>query len=213
MRSFVLSSALVLTVLAFPCGQVSAQVNFSDTVCPEATQYVLAVGKLHSNDPPQRVYDAAQAAVNAYEQCSKVKLSYGYREAQHYADTRGAGLAVVAARALIALNRLPEARSLLQKWRPLVQQVVDWQAETETGNTSAVHVPGTRDTSKPPSDEALTVIIPGGPATRQSDKRPSAYRAAAKDVVAATDVELAKITQQLRDVSRPQAAASPTPAP
>ena len=192
MRSLVVSSALTLGVLALSGAPASAQVGFKDSICPESTQYVLAAGKLRRDDPPQHVYDAAQAAANAYEQCSKTKLSYGFREAQHYADTRGAGFAVVAARALIALDRLAEARSTLQKWRPLVQQVVDWQSETTAFQSADVN---------------------GFAVTTSGDHRPSMYRASAKEIVAAVDEELAVIAGRSRDLTRPQALQSPLPAP
>ena len=183
-----LTTALALVFLACSFGPASAATpGFSDTVCPEATQSMLAAGKLRKDDPPQRVYEAAQAAVDAYQRCSRDKLSNGFREAQHYADTRASGLAVVAARALIALNRNDDARRELLQWRPLVQQVVDWKSETET--TAVGHKPVEADPDKvtlPRSDAA------GGP--RAGDNRTSAYRAAAKEIVVAIDEELGKIS-------------------
>src|ERR1700736_2692371 len=121
MRTLPAAIALVLIGCSFG-GASAAPAGFSDVICPGATQYVLGVGKLRNDDPPPR---RCAAAVDAYQRCSKEKLSNGYREAQHYADTRAAGLAVVAARALIALNRSEDARRELLHWRPLVQQVVD----------------------------------------------------------------------------------------
>ena len=177
----------------------AAEAGFSDKICPEATQYVLAVGKLRKDDPPQTVYDASQAAATAYARCSKDKLSNGFREAQHYADTRGGQFVVLAARALIALNRADEARQMLQQQRPLVQQVVDWQAETQTANQG--HSPGTRGEPSAPAESGNTM---------SGDKRPSMYRAAAKDVVAAIDAELAAIDTRSRELGRPQA---PQPSP
>src|ERR1700681_3109766 len=133
MRTLLMAAAVALAVALCPGGQAQAQAQgFSDQICPQATQYVLAIGKLRKDDPPQRVYDAGQAATDAYERCSKEKLSSGLREPQHYADARAGQFAVVAARALIALNRPDDARRELEHWRPLVQQVVDWQAETQT---------------------------------------------------------------------------------
>jgi hypothetical protein len=184
MRTLTASMALVLIGCSF--GSASASpAGFSDTICPEATQYVLGVGKLKRDDPPQRVYDAAQAAVDAYQRCSRDKLSNGFREAQHYADTRASGLAVVAARALVALNRQDDARRELLYWRPLAQQVVDWQSETQT-----VVQPHNRAVAAGTESEGL-----GAPstATTASDHRPSMYRAAAKEIVIAIDEELGKI--------------------
>jgi hypothetical protein len=194
-----MAAAVVLVVALCPGGQVQAQ-GFSDPICPQATQYVLAIGKLHKDDPPQRVYDAAQAATDAYERCSKEKLSNAFREAQHYADTRAGQFAVLAARSLAALNRPDDARKELQHWRPLVQQVIDWQAETET----------THDARKPADGETIVAATgSGGSGVHTNDKRASIYRGLAKDVVVAMDAELAKLAEQ-RDVVRPQVA--PTPA-
>ena len=155
--------------------------GFADSICPQATQYVLAVGKMRNDDPPQKIYEVSQAAVEAYTRCSKEKLSNGFREAQHYADTRGGQFAVVAARALVALNRQDEARAELQAHRVLVQQVVDWQTETMT--PSQGHSPGTHGEPAIGSDtNALG-----------SDHRPSMYRETAKAVVTAIDAVLASI--------------------
>ncbi|HEV2739238.1 MAG TPA: hypothetical protein VGU66_11715 [Candidatus Elarobacter sp.] len=184
MRTLTASLALVFVACSF--GQASAATaGFSDTICPEATQYVLGVGKLKKDDPPQRIYDAAQAAVDAYQRCSKDKLSNGFREAQHYADTRGAGLAVVAARALVALNRPDDARRELLQWRPLAQQVVDWQSETQT--TSQAHSASQTSDGSPQTGPGIATGVTG------SDHRPSMYRAAAKEIVVAIDEELGKI--------------------
>jgi len=184
MRTYI--AALALSMVACSWSQASAaEGGFSDVICPEATQYMIAAGKVRKDDPPQRVYDAFQAAVDAYQRCSKTKLSYGFHEAQHYADTRAAGLAVVAARALISLNRVDDARRELQLWRPVVQQVVDWKAETETtavGN-KPVEIGG----------DAVGAPRPDAPGPRAGDNRPSAYRASAKEIVVAIDIELGKI--------------------
>ncbi|MEA2688960.1 MAG: hypothetical protein QOJ39_3619 [Candidatus Eremiobacteraeota bacterium] len=155
--------------------------GFSDVICPEATQYVMAVGKMRNDDPPQKIYDVSQAAVDAYARCSKDKLSNGFREAQHYADTRSAGFAVVAARALVALKRTDEARAELQAHRALVQNVADWQSETMT--PSQGHSPGTR--GEPDAVHDTNAL--GG------DHRPSMYRTAAKEIVVAIDALLASI--------------------
>ena len=181
MRTLTASMAVVFAACAF--GRATAEpAAFSDVICPQATQYVLAVGRLHKDDPPQRIYDAAQAAVDAYQRCSKEKLSNAYREAQHYADTRGAGLAVVAARALVSLNRSGDARRELLEWRPLVQQVVDWQSETQT----AVQPHAGHEGENAP-------LIGTGTGTVNGDHRASMYKASAKEIVVAIDEELAKI--------------------
>jgi hypothetical protein len=168
---------------------VAADTGFSDKICPEATQYVLAVGKTRGDEAPQKVYDVAQAAVDAYGRCSKDKLSNGFREAQHYADLRGGQFSVIAARALIALKRTDEARAELQAHRVLVQQVVDWQSETLT--QSLGHAPA-RSGSEDATGRAGGAT--GGDAGAfGSDHRPSMYKKSAQEVVAAIDAVLASI--------------------
>ena len=194
------TAGLALALAAVSLGGPAAAQSFKDTICPEATQYVMAVGRARSDDPPQRIYDVAQAAANAYERCSKQKLSYGFREAQHYADTRGSAFAVVAARALIALNRADEARRELESWRPLAQQVVDWQTETQT--TVQGHRPTGGDLQSP-----------GGGSVSGSDHRKSMYHESAKEIVAAIDAELAKIDTASHEQPRPQGRGAATPAP
>lgn len=179
---------LALALAAASLGGTASAQTFKDTICPEATQYVAALGHVGNADP-QRAYDAVQAAVNAYAQCSKDKLSNGFREAQHYADTRAAGLAVVAARQLVTLKRYDDARRELLQWRPLAQQVVDWQSETEIGNNGA-HRPGDVETDANRGANAGQPITASG-----SDHRPSMYRASAKEIVAAIDAELGEIAK------------------
>jgi hypothetical protein len=174
--------------------------GFSDVICPQATQYVLAVGKLNNDAPPQRIYDVVQPAVDAYARCSKDKLADGFREPQHYADVRAAGLAVVAARALIALNRPDDARRELLQWRPLVQQVVDWQSETQT----TVQPHNRKEGERLPDPVTNTV---------GSDHRASVYRVAAKDIVTAIDTEIAHLDGASHEQPRPQGRTAPAPTP
>ena len=186
----VLATVALGVVAASPFGAANAaQAGFSDVICPEATHYVQAVGRVRTDDPPQRVYEVAQAA-DAYSRCSRDKLAFGFREAQHYADTRGAGFAVVAARALIAMRRLDEARTLLVGWRDRAQQVVDWQTETEAFASANVHT------------ESVTVA---------SDHRPSMYRASAREIVQSADQALLEV-DRLAGIPRRQAPL-PSPAP
>jgi hypothetical protein len=170
---------------------------FADTICPEATQYVVAVGKLTKSDPAQKVYDAAQATVDAYASCSKHMLANGFREPQHYADTRSASFSVLAARALILLNRPDDARRELKQYRPLVQQVVDWQSETETPYGEHSHA---MPNDAPPD-------LGGRGQSGSNSKRASLYRASAIEIVAAID----DLLTQLGDPPHPQAAASAAP--
>ena len=179
---------------------LAAAPGFSDVICPEATQYVLAIGKLSKDDPTQRIYDAAQAATDAYQRCSKNKLSSGNSEGQHYADTRGSSFAVLAARCLVALNRPEDARRELALWRPLVQQVVDWRSGSVL---SAVgHAPA-----------AAAEIQEDVASVSRGDHRSSMYRDSAKEIVAAIDVELARIDASSEARPRTQSREGPTPAP
>ena len=166
--------------------------GFKDAICPEGTRYVLEVGKIRTDDPPERIYAAAHAAAQAYATCSTQKLAYGFREAQHYADVRRAGFGVVAARALIAMRRFDEARAELVSDRVMAQNVIDWMTETQAYGSANVHVE--------------QVAIAG-------DHRPSMYRAAARDVVASADEALAELVR-LTEVPRRQGPQrSPSPAP
>jgi hypothetical protein len=174
---------------------LAVQPGFSDTICPEGTQYVLAVGKVRTDDPPQRVYDVAHAASEAYARCSSQKLAYGFREAQHYADVRSAQFAVVAARALVAMGRLDEARSMLTYHRARALQVAEWLTEPTAQNSAHAS---------------------GGAVATAGDNRASMYRQSAKEIVQAADEQLAEIARLSSDVSRRQGvrpAPSPSPQP
>lgn len=191
----VLAVAAVLAMNAAgfaPAGAVTP--GFTDAICPEGTHFVLEVGKLRVDDPPERIYAAAHAAAKAYEICATQKLAYGFREAQHYADVRGAGFGVVAARALIALKRYDEARAELLRDRALAQNVADWFTETSVYNSADVN--------------AVPQVI-------QSDHRPSMYRASAREIVASAEEALAEVAR-LAGAPRSQAvrpSPSPSPAP
>ena len=184
-------AALGLNAAVFGTASAVAP-GFTDAICPEGTHYVLEVGKLRVDDPPERIYAAAHAAAQAYATCSSQKLSFGYREAQHYADVRAAGFGIVAARALIAMRRLDEARTELVHDRALAQNVADWITETEAFGTANVH---------------------SEPVTIAGDHRPSMYRASAREIVLSADQALAEVAH-LGEVPRRQGAApSPSPSP
>ena len=183
-----LAVVLALGWLAGSFGTARGAELASDRICPEATQYVMAYGKLRGDNSSQQYYEAAKAAADAYARCSKDKLASGFREAQHYADLRTGGFLLVAARALTALNRPDEARGELQRIRPLVHQIVDWQTETTTPPQG--HASSTRDAP-------VTVDAIG------SDHHRSIYRTAARDLVVAIDAQLAAIERLSRDAPRP----------
>lgn len=195
MRARVAALAVVLVVSASG-GARAADSGFLDVICPEAAPYVVALRKLTKDDGPQRVYDAAQAATVAYQRCSADKLAHGFREPQHYADARGASFALVAARALVALHRADDARRELQQWRPLVQQVVDWQTEAVAGAQG--HKP------RPESDVDVAKVTP-------ADHQRSIYSGVAKEIVGGIDTELARIEAALR--ARPETLGPRTPSP
>ncbi|MEA2787413.1 MAG: hypothetical protein QOF71_3517 [Candidatus Eremiobacteraeota bacterium] len=140
----VLSGVLALAaaaVLVLPASPAHAQAApFSDRLCPEATQYVVALGKLTAADTPQVIYDAAHATTAAYETCATRYLGNGQIEPQvHYAHTRQASFSIVEARALVALNRSADAKRVLQNSRHLAIDVFDWRTDGATKRPSNYH--------------------------------------------------------------------------
>ena len=114
-----------------------ARAAFADQQCPEASQYVSAIALLRPDDPPQKVYEATRAATNAYETCSTRQLADGNVEpAVHYAYVRRASFGVVEARALLALNRRSEAKTVLETSKRLAAEVVDWRQNMSFGGSS-----------------------------------------------------------------------------
>ena len=131
----VLSGVLTLAavaVLLVPASRAGAQAAFSDRLCPEATQYVVALGKMTQSDTPQAVYETAHATTNAYETCATRYLGDGKIEPQvHYAYTRQASFSIPEARALVALNRPADAKRVLQNSRRLAAEVFDWRSDSK----------------------------------------------------------------------------------
>lgn len=165
-----IAGALTCTfgLAAFAAAGARADAAFSDQICPEATQYVVALGQLTASDPPQRVHDVAHAAANAYDNCGKRQLSDANVEpGLHYAYVREAGFALVEARALVALNRPADAKPIVQNAKRIAQDVLDWRRSYGQGGSN---------------------ISSSG-----SDNRPSVYHDSAKDIVAAADDMLAKL--------------------
>jgi len=133
-----LAAAAVLVLPASPAHAQAAP--FSDRLCPEATQYVVALGKLTVTDTPQVVYDSAHATAAAYETCATRYLGNGQIEPQvHYAHTRQASYSVIEARALVALNRPADAKRVLQTSRRLAIDVFDWRTDGHTKRPSNYH--------------------------------------------------------------------------
>jgi hypothetical protein len=175
--------ALALVIILAAAASARADAAFSDQLCPEATQYVVALGTVKPTDA-QAVYAAVHAASNAYDTCSKRQLADANVEpGVHYAYTREASYEVVEARALLALNRATDAKAVAQNAKRLAQEVIDWRRSYQQSGSS---------------------IVSSG-----SDTRPSAYRDSAKDIVAAANDLLAK----LADVPAPAASATPAPSP
>jgi hypothetical protein len=130
----------VAAVLLAPTSRADAQAPFSDRLCPEATQYVVALGKLTASDTPQTVYDAAHATTAAYETCATRYLGNGQIEPQvHYAHTREASFSIIEARALVGLNRPADAKRVLQNSRRLAIDVFDWRTDGSTKRPSNYH--------------------------------------------------------------------------
>jgi hypothetical protein len=115
-----------------PASRAQAQAQFADTLCPEATQYVVALGKLTQSATAQQVYDVAHATTAAYETCATRQLTDGKIEPQvHYAYTRQASFSIIEARALVALNRPADAKRVLQNSRRLAADVYDWRSDSK----------------------------------------------------------------------------------
>jgi hypothetical protein len=169
-------------VAAFATSAPRADAAFSDALCPEATQYVVALGQVPPNDPPQRIYDAARATTAAYDSCAKRQLADAKIEpGVHYAYTRQASFAILEARALVALNRPSDAKAVVLNAKRLAQDVFEWRRSIDQ-NGSYI-------------------------ASSRSNNQPSFYRDAAKDVIAAADDMLAKLS-----AVPPAATAVPAPA-
>jgi hypothetical protein len=165
----ILAGALTcaLGIAAFGLTAARADAAFSDKLCPEATQYFVALGQVPPSDA-QRVYDAAHATTTAYDNCAKRHLADGDVEpGVHYAWTREAGIAVLEARALVALNRQSDAKAVALNAKRLAQDVFDWRKSIDQSGSS---------------------ISSSG-----ADRRPSMYRDAAKDVITAADELLTKL--------------------
>jgi hypothetical protein len=174
-------------IAAFGLTVSRADAAFSDKLCPEATQYVIALGQLPPNDPPQRIYDAAHATTAAYDSCAKRHLTDAKIEpGVHYAYTREAGFAMLEARALVALNRPSDAKAVVLNAKRLAQDVFEWRRSI---------------------DQNGSYISSSG-----SDNRPSIYRDAAKDVITAADDMLAKLSAVPAAAPAPAASAAPAPA-
>ncbi len=172
-----LSLSLGLGSLAAVRGPSAAAPAFADTLCPNAAPAVIALGGLKTSDPPERIYAAAHAAAAAYEACGRTQLADGNAEpGLHYAYTRQAGFGVVAARALLRLNRADEAKRELEAERRIAAEVVDWRLGG-TRVSSSANVNGSNDVS------------------RTGDTRGSVYAASAREIVAAIDAELARLAE------------------
>jgi hypothetical protein len=169
---------LAVAVLLVPASRADAA--FSDQLCPEATQYVLALGTISPNDPAQKRYDALHAATTAYDTCAQRHLADANIEpGVHYAYTRQASFGVLEARALLDLNRPADAKREAETCKRLAQDVFDWRRAVAQGGSNI--------------------------ASSGSDTRPSIYRDAAKEIIAAANDLLAKI-------AAPPASAAPAPA-
>jgi len=143
----VLSFAVAAAALAALAPRADAA--FSDKLCPEATQYVIALTSVPPNDA-QKVYDAAHQTTNAYEICSRRHLADANIEpGVHYAYTREASFLVVEARALLALNRPADAKAVLEHSRRLASDVMDGAARRPRQTRPTRTTPSRSTTSRP----------------------------------------------------------------
>ena len=178
------TGALVLAAILVCAPSARADAAFSDQLCPEATQYVLALGAMSQTDPAQKRYEALHATTNAYDTCAKRHLANAEVEpGAHYAYTRQASFGLVEARALIDLNRPADAKREIENSKRLAQEVFEWRRSISQAGSN---------------------ISSSG-----SDTRPSIYRDAAKEIVAAANDMLAKLAAP----APPAASAAPAPTP
>lgn len=162
-----LAFAVAAAVVAASAGRAGADAPapFADRVCPEAAQYVSALRGLTANDPPQKIADASHAVAAAYETCAKRKLAdQDVEPGVHYAYTREASFEVLEARALLALNRPADAKTVLENSRRLASEVADWRRPLGLNDSG-----GAKDT------------------------RPSLYQSSAKEIVDSDTAMLAKL--------------------
>ena len=159
--------------------------TITDQLCPEASQYVNAMAQLSQTDPPQKIYDAAHAVTSAYDTCQKRHLSVGEVEP-------GVHYAYVRQ----AQYGVVEARALLALNRP-----GDAKAVLETSKRLAAEVYDWRRNMSFGGDS--------------KDSRPSIYRDAAKEIVAAASEMLAKLNAPsaapMVPMSTPAPRSSPSP--
>jgi hypothetical protein len=173
-------SALALAfaaVLLAPAPPANAAI--SDKLCPEATKLVAGLSDMKDADQ-QQVYEAARKITAAYEDCAKTHVvNMSVEPGAHYAYTREAGYDIVAARALVALHRTSEAKTLVLHGRHLAQDVYDWRG------TSTVY------------DSSST--------SSRADSRPSVYRAAAKEIMGTADALLKDLAAPAATAAPPPA--------
>jgi hypothetical protein len=182
-----LAFAAGAVVLAASFGPASAA--FSDQLCPEATQYVVAITSLPRNETAQKVYDAAHATTTAYDACGKRHLADANVEpGVHYAYTRQASFEVVEARALLVLNRPADAKAVLENAKRLAQDVFDWRRSI---------------------NQSGAIIASSG-----NDNRPSVYHTAAKEILDSVNDMLAKLAAPAPSASgAPATSPAPRPSP
>jgi hypothetical protein len=179
--------AFAIGAFAVAASFAPASAAFSDQLCPEATQYVVAITSLPRNESAQKVYDAAHATTSAYDACAKRHLADANIEpGVHYAYARQASFDVVEARALLALNRVADAKAVLENAKRLAQDVFDWRRSISQNGA---------------------VIASSG-----SDNRPSLYRDAAKEILDSVKQMLAELPAAAPPASGAPAS-SPAPRP
>lgn len=177
-------AAAIVAIAAAPCAAAVPDVQYSDPICPEAAARVTAVRALSTATPPQAVYDATQAAADAFDICAKRKLgNQDIEPGAHYANLRAAQFSYLAARALARLQRTDEARRELQEARRRAADVAAWE--------TSVHG------------------VDPGVAVQSSNNRASRFKPDADALVASIGSELATLGAS----AAPLRTAAPTPSP
>ena len=166
MRTIAISVLLFIAV-GFRVGSATEPQLYADALCPESVQRVQAMTKMKASDPPAAVYEAVRAAMDAYQTCLERQLGDANIEpGVHYAQLREAQFGVLAARALVGLGRVEDARSELERDRKLAQNVAEWQYSNSGSNIGT---------------------------SQGTYGQNSVYHDTAKEIVAAADAALARL--------------------
>lgn len=171
--SFGLAVSLAALVVAAPLAALAQPP--SDLMCPRAVPKLVEFQDASGGKDITKILSASRGAADAYLTClSEAKTRFAEEPYMNYDRTRAAQFLVVEARALTATGDTKSATAALHDAHRLADEVVTWLPMSQTYSQSS----GTE----------------GNSADRNTDRNGSRYKASAKEILAAADDELAKIT-------------------